>query len=186
MLGLFYNQNGKEKMSKKLIALSMVGFIGTKSVLATPMTRLEYNQYRGWDVPSDENPSDDGYLVEYLDGGQANHEAHAGYISWSPKQVFSNAYRPNGSFNFGDALMALKQGKKVARSGWNGKGMWLILTQGRIVENLEPNSFYEKCGFEAPVTICSHIDMKAADGSMVVGWLASQTDVLADDWVIIS
>lgn len=87
--------------------------------------------------------------------------------------------------NFGGAIFALKQGKKVARTGWNGKGMWLILTQGRVVENLEPNSFYEKCGFEAPVTICSHIDMKAADGSMVVGWLASQTDMLADDWVVL-
>lgn len=88
--------------------------------------------------------------------------------------------------DFGGAIYALKQGKKVARTGWNGKGMWLILTSGRVVENLEPNSFYEKSGFEAPVTICSHIDMKAADGSMVIGWLASQTDMLAEDWVILN
>jgi hypothetical protein len=62
--------------------------------------------------------------------------------------------------------------------------MYLILVPGRVITDLEPNSFYEKCGFEAPVTINSHIDMKAADGSMVVGWLASQTDVLANDWMI--
>ncbi len=84
---------------------------------------------------------------------------------------------------FGEALELLKKGYRVARKGWNGKGMWLILTPGRIVENLEPNSFYDKCGFEAPVTIAGHIDMKASDGTMVVGWLASQTDMLANDWV---
>ncbi|HDZ9246603.1 TPA: DUF2829 domain-containing protein [Vibrio cholerae] len=87
--------------------------------------------------------------------------------------------------NFGQALEALKNGNKVARLGWNGKGMWLILTPGRVVENLEPNSFYEKSGFEAPVTIRGHIDMRAADGSMVVGWLASQTDLLSDDWFVV-
>jgi hypothetical protein len=80
---------------------------------------------------------------------------------------------------------ARKEGKKVSRSGWNGKDMWLILTPGRVVETLEPNSFYDKCGFQAPVTITGHIDMKAADGSMVVGWLASQSDMLADDWVVV-
>ncbi|TCB77443.1 DUF2829 domain-containing protein [Acinetobacter sp. ANC 4173] len=89
------------------------------------------------------------------------------------------------TIDFGSAIWALKQGKKVARSGWNGKGMWLILTPGRVVNNIEPNSFYEKCGFEAPVTITSHIDMNAADGSMVVGWLASQTDMLAEDWFVL-
>ena len=87
--------------------------------------------------------------------------------------------------NFSQALEALKSGYKVARNGWNGKGMWLILTKGRTVENLEPNSFYEKCGFEAPVKISGHIDMKSADGSMVVGWLASQTDLLSEDWLVI-
>ena len=163
----------------------MCAYIGTKSVLATTMTRGEYNHYRNWDIPENEDPSEQGYLVEYVDGGKPNDERHKGYISWSPACVFKDAYRPNGSLTFGDALVALKQGKKVAREGWNGKGMWLILTPGRVVNNLEPNSFYEKCGFEAPVTITSHIDMKAADGSMVVGWLASQTDMLSEDWVII-
>ena len=89
------------------------------------------------------------------------------------------------NMGFGGALDALERGERVARTGWNGKGMWLILTHGRVINNVEPNSFYERCGFEAPVTICSHIDMKAADGSMVVGWLASQTDMLAKDWQVV-
>lgn len=66
---------------------------GTKRVHARPMNRGEYNAYRGWEVPADENPADDGYLVEYLDGGKSNHPNHAGYISWSPKDVFERSYK---------------------------------------------------------------------------------------------
>ena len=66
---------------------------GTKRVYARPMNRGDYNTYRGWEVPADENPADDGYLVEYLDGGKSNHAAHAGYISWSPKDVFERSYK---------------------------------------------------------------------------------------------
>ena len=43
-------------------------FLGTKLVNMKPMTRQEYNDFRGWDLPADENPTDDGYLVEYIDG----------------------------------------------------------------------------------------------------------------------
>lgn len=161
-------------------------FIGSKKIKATPMNRQDYNEFRGWELPANENGSDEGYLVEYLDGGEPNVEGFEGYVSWSPKEQFDNAYQNvEVGVSFGHALLLLKQGKKVARSGWNGKGMWLILTPGRVVETLEPNSFYDKCGFQAPVTITGHIDMKAADGSMVVGWLASQTDMLSDDWVVV-
>lgn len=67
-------------------------YIGTKLIQARPMNRQEYNDYRGWDLPSDEDGTDKGYLVEYLDGGQSNHPDHEGYISWSPKDVFDRAY----------------------------------------------------------------------------------------------
>ena len=66
---------------------------GTKRLHAQPMTRGEYNAYRGWGIPADENPADDGYLVEYQDGGKANDPRHAGYISWSPKDVFERSYK---------------------------------------------------------------------------------------------
>lgn len=65
---------------------------GTKRLFAWPMTRGEYNLYRGWELPSDEDGSEDGYLVEYLDGGKANDDRHQGYISWSPKDVFDRHY----------------------------------------------------------------------------------------------
>ena len=71
----------------------MEQFIGVKRLNAKPMTRGNYNILRGWTVPADENPDDDGYLVEYLDGGKANVDGFTGYVSWSPKDVFERAYR---------------------------------------------------------------------------------------------
>lgn len=70
----------------------MKKYEGKKQILAKPMSRLEYNEYRGWKLPENENGSDEGFLVEYIDGGEANHPDHVGYISWSPKVVFENAY----------------------------------------------------------------------------------------------
>lgn len=63
-----------------------------KLVKATPMLRFEYCQYRGWTLPGDEDGADEGYLMEYLDSGKANHPQHEGYISWSPKEVFELIY----------------------------------------------------------------------------------------------
>lgn len=75
----------------------MLQFTGTKTVTAMPMTRADYNTYREWDLPADEDGADDGYLVEYLDGGKANHKDHTGYISWSPKEQFDNSYVESGT-----------------------------------------------------------------------------------------
>lgn len=90
--------------------------------------------------------------------------------------------------NFGQALEALKQGKKVQRIGWNGKGMWIALTPGSVIKKADARSGATKALADTTtleeITIGSHIDMKAADGSIVCGWLASQTDMLAEDWQI--
>ena len=67
-------------------------YVGTKVVRALPMNRLAYNNLRGWDLPRDEDGTDEGYLVEYVDGGQANVQGFTGYISWSPKAVFEQSY----------------------------------------------------------------------------------------------
>ena len=79
-------------MLKKLLPFAMCAYIGTKSVLATTMTRGEYNVYRGWIIAENEDPSEQGYLVEYVDGGKPNDERHKGYISWSPRDVFEKSY----------------------------------------------------------------------------------------------
>ena len=71
----------------------MKKYVGMKIINAKPMTRLEYNTFRGWERPADEDGSDEGYLVEYTDGGKANTEQYKGYVSWSPKDVFERAYK---------------------------------------------------------------------------------------------
>lgn len=60
----------------------MQKYIGIKQIEAKQMTRGEYNDYRGWTIPADENPNDEGYLVKYEDG----------YVSWSPIEAFNKAY----------------------------------------------------------------------------------------------
>ena len=165
-------------------------YIGTKLIRAQAMTRAEYNNYRGWALPADENGADAGYLVEYLDGGQRNHAKHDGYISWSPADVFDRAYRHTTGMSFGMAIEALKLGKRVARSGWNGKGMWLSLS-GNGTREVPAGSFWSEnnaqfardCGGSAPVLPC--ITMKTATGEILMGWLASQTDMLAEDWCVV-
>jgi hypothetical protein len=158
-------------------------YIGTKQIIATAMTRQEYNDYRGWKLPEDENGDDAGYLVEYQDGGPSNHPDHAGYISWSPAEVFEKSYQPVTAMTFGHAVEMLKAGHKVARAGWNGKGMFLFLVPGsRFKVNRPPLlGIYEE-GTE--ISYHAHIDMKTATGD-VVPWLASQTDVLAADWQLL-
>jgi hypothetical protein len=83
------------------------------------------------------------------------------------------------ALTFSHAIEAMKQGKKVARSGWNGKNMFIFLREGRKIEGVPVDSPMGG-DFESR----SHICMKDAQGMCVVGWLASQTDMLADDWQI--
>lgn len=78
--------------------MDMIVYIGTKTVKAFPMSRLAYNEYRGWVLPVNEDPADEGYLVEYLDGGKPCDDRHEGYISWSPKAVFEQSYKPQGTW----------------------------------------------------------------------------------------
>lgn len=84
--------------------------------------------------------------------------------------------------NFGQALEELKVGKKVARTGWNGKGMFLCLANTIDFET------------KADLSCCEHLEgelvlpaivMKTADNHFCVGWLASQTDMLAEDWCVV-
>ena len=147
-------------------------FIGTKMINAVPMTRAEYNDFRGWQLPEDENGEDAGYLVEYLDGGKPNTSQYAGYVSWSPKEQFDKAYRPTDGMTFGLALEALQQGKRVARTGWNGVGLWL--------------EYIPAIGVDlAFIRLSYPVNSRAYPEGARVPWLASQTDMLATDWVVV-
>ena len=158
-------------------------FIGTKIIYAKPMSRLDYNIFRGWELPANENGSDEGYLVEYSDGGEPNTKEYQGYISWSPKVQFENAYKQSGNLSFGDAITYLKLGKRVARAGWNGKGMYLVYFSP-VGHGLEMLTVYDK---EEGTTLplLPFILMKTAD-NMYVPWLASQTDMLSNDWCLVN
>ncbi|MFP5513412.1 MAG: DUF2829 domain-containing protein [Alphaproteobacteria bacterium] len=93
--------------------------------------------------------------------------------------------------SFGDALVALKAGKRVARAGWNGKGMWLALSCGETRE-IPAASFWSphnKAHAEAQggtAKVLPSITMKTATGEILMGWLASQTDMLAEDWCVVA
>lgn len=84
-------------------------------------------------------------------------------------------------FDFGEAVKILKDGGKVQRIGWNGKGMFLFLVPDSTFKvNKAPLLGIYPEGKE--INYHAHIDMKTAD-EKVVPWLASQTDVLSEDWI---
>lgn len=140
-------------------------YIGTKRVTATPMTRLAYVEHRGWKLPEDENGADDGFLIEYDNK----------YITWSPRDVFLESYRPNTAMTFGLAIEALKMGKRVTRPSWNGKGMWLVFVgPGHYDVGV-------KTVGDAQVELAPWIGMLTAQGKFTP-WAPAQSDVLAEDW----
>lgn len=97
-------------------------------------------------------------------------------------------------YSFSEALYALKGGERVARAGWNGRGMYLVLVRGASVVCLLPRVPFMHHDFVPPdiTTTCAvdtfryppHIAMKTATGELVP-WLASVTDIMADDWCIL-
>ena len=113
------------------------------------------------------------------------------------------------NLTFGEALEAVKQGKLIAREGWNGKGMFVFqrpedsLSTDFIINKVKSlpqslkdyyvaqfahNTNEEKEGKspnDVAVKFTAYLCMKAADGSIVNGWLASQTDILSSDWCIL-
>jgi len=98
------------------------------------------------------------------------------------------------NLSFGKAIEAIKNGKRLARKGWNGKNMWIALTPGSVIKGDQARSGACKLlnqntarvlGTDINIIIDSHIDMKTVSGSILPGWLASQTDMLANDWEIV-
>ena len=91
--------------------------------------------------------------------------------------------------NFGQAIEELKAGRKCWREGWNGKGMFLVLVKSTDNCQLKEGTPYHSAlnpvsgeRGQSHVTINAHIDMFTATGEMQPGWLASQTDMLSEDW----
>ena len=152
-------------------------YIRCHIVKATPMTRGEYNKHRGWIAPANENAAAEGYHVVYPDG----------YESWCPKAQFEAAGRPIEGMTFGMAIEAMKQGMKVARRGWNGKGMYLWLLPATDVKKewCHDPRLVEAMGDRDTLPCLGSIRMFTATKEVLTGWLASQTDMLSEDWCIV-
>ena len=155
----------------------MKQYIGTKLIGAEPAYRCTDGSGKVVITPHPEEafpnyPSiEDGYRVRYPDG----------YESWSPKAVFEEAYRPTTGMSFGLAIEAAKKGHRISRAGWNGKGQYVEIAtrisyvgpDGEIV-----NAEHDAIGNRALAFV--------GTSGVQMGWLASQADMLADDWTIVS
>lgn len=86
--------------------------------------------------------------------------------------------------NFSEALAELKNGKRVQRAGWNGKGMFLFLVPGSKITVTEGRPLAAVFPIGTTVDYCPHIDIKTVDGRLAV-WPIAQTDVLANDWSVL-
>lgn len=161
----------------------MKKYIRCHFVEAEPMTRGEHLKSKGLSlIPGSGSESDEGYRVVYPDG----------YQSWCPKAQFEAAGRPVDGMTFGVAIEALKNGFKVARAGWNGKGMFLWLKpattikaewcKDEMLKGLVEANGGEILGLG---TICMYTHDSTGRKAILTGWLASQSDMLYDDWVIV-
>lgn len=121
-----------------------------------------------------------------------NPKNHADQWLVAAKYFEDNVEPACGVGNFGVALEALKAGKRVARAGWNGKGMFLFLLPAgvgiptKVIHDPALRAVIEsEVGGE---TFDAHgsVRMFTADKKVLTGWMASQTDMLAEDWVILS
>lgn len=154
----------------------MQQYIGTKIIKAWPAHRCTFIGGKTMYICVDEIiPSgckaEEGYRIEYADG----------YLSWSPKAVFEEAYRQTTGMNFGLAIEAVKKGKRVARAGWNGKDMYVFLaTDIEFTTHADMNEFGDQ-----DVEVSDLLVLRTAQKGLQPGWLATQSDILADDWYIV-
>jgi hypothetical protein len=120
--------------------------------------------------------AEEGYRVRYPDG----------YESWSPKDVFEAAYRKTNGMSLGLAIEAAEMGKKVARDGWNGKGLFVVYQKGYpqgIPCNKQTAAAWGMN--EGDLFMCNpYLQIRQADGSHSM-WAPSVGDALAKDWFIV-
>ena len=149
----------------------MKQYIGTKIINAEPAYRVDGKVFvKSQPVPCGYKV-EDGYKVVYSPDG---------YESWSPKDVFEAAYRETTGMSFGLAIEAAKMGKKIARAGWNGKNQYVELASGISYTNAAGETI--NCNYEA---IGNKALAFVGTSGVQMGWLASQADMLADDWMIV-
>ena len=140
---------------------------------ACPLTRGDYNKYRGWNIPPNENPNDEGYLIQYPDG----------YVSWCPKAAFAKASRPaKDGLPYGYAMMQCQFfGKKIQRANWNGEGQFVRFEHVTAYED-GGRAYPDERSIGSDCFVFHFVNRKTGETGIQVGWLASQADMAACDW----
>lgn len=105
------------------------------------------------------------------------------YPQFMSKDEFERMCRSAENMTFGDALTVLKRGGRVARKGWNGKGMYVFLADDVEFSTEADISEFENA--EDGVHVSEVMVLRTAQGALQPGWLATQSDILADDWCIV-
>lgn len=165
----------------------MKKYIGTKVIHAEPATQGDFRYTKAVAVDPDTAKHDGdttpGYMVIYEDG----------YVSWSPQDVFEEAYRPTDGMNFGLATEAMKKGCKVARAGWNGKGQWVVMMPALYLPPFncqEPGAKVndrtaKHIGEGTPLDSQPYFALFNAQQKWQPGWVPSVLDCLSDDWMVV-
>ena len=184
----------------------MKQYLGEKMIKASEeMSRKEYCDYRGWELPENENGDDRVYIVE--SNSKPNHPKHEGYISMSPKDVFEKTYRETDGLTFGLAIEALKLCKCIARKGWNGKGMFVckqvpsvigqdIVPKMQSLPQSAKDQFTQRwhnANAENDAVAIANTGSIEYHNQMIIvkpdnsidSWVASSSDTFAEDWVIL-
>lgn len=146
-------------------------YIRSHIVEAKPATLGEWEAETGkkWNE-ADRPRTDEGYKCDYPDG----------YSGWCPKAEFEKVSSPVENMTFGQAIDACRyRGAKIQRANWNGEGQYV---EYKVVE---------VCYSEESKLVQSHafvfhfVNRKTGETGVQVGWLASQADMAASDWIIL-
>jgi hypothetical protein len=116
-----------------------------------------------------------GYKVVYEDG----------YVSWCPKAVFERHNRALDGMPFGHALEMCRAGKRIARRGWNGQGQYVFLIPDYVFTRGYADEIPALKDETREITFWGCFCIMTTAGKVQLGWLATQSDMQADDWMVV-
>ena len=160
----------------------MEKYLGVKLIEAELAKGYNNKLYLEQGIPVGDSLQE-GYKVVYEDG----------YTSWSPKDVFEKAYRKIDGLTFGLALEALKLGKCISRTGWNGKGLFIFKQVPAVIDNSiisKMQSVPDSAKIilttrnQEPIYYQNQMVIVKPDGT-IDSWVPSSSDIFAEDWIIV-
>lgn len=165
---------------KTYICTKMIHAVPTKMVNGCPWTEgLPLPQVP--EKTADECCCDLTCVVKIEDGYLYTASPEDNYPQFMSAADFEVMCRSTEAMTFGDALDALKRGERVARKGWNGKGQYVFLAyEPDFVTDADISAFDQQ-----EVLVGDMLVLKTAQDAFQPGWLATQSDLLAEDWYIV-